>query len=523
MKIAILSTDGGGGGAPRAMRRLASGLIARGHDIDIIQLTAEHASPNAIIVEPEGTAPDGIDCAKFIDCDYLNARRTKASNTFFSLQPTGFDFSSLIADGDYDAVNIHWTNFLLNPETAAPVIALGKPVVFTLHDMGHFTGGCHYSAGCEGYESTCSPCPQLADDSLGMTSSLIAAKRASYRKANVAAVAPSHWLAARAQRSGVFEETSVHRISNSVEVDLFCPADKAEARRRLGLEPTGRYILFGAHHADERRKGLDLLIEAIRRLKSEAEWAHLDSEPGLGLLVFGQATGEVLALGIPVRSFGFVSDDHLLATIYNAADLVVLPSLEDNQPNIMMEAMAVGVPVVSFAVGGMNDVILDGRNGRLVDPYDIGALARAILDLIVAPATASELGRAARQDMLDQAKPDHQASRYEALFDSLRGSGPGEAARSGARSASQSTRSTEAPGRLIRLPERVAGRVATAEVQTELRRFEAARALEAALLVENAEKEVRDREAAEAAARPGRLKRLARALKRASRTLRGKG
>ncbi len=523
MKIAILSTDGGGGGAPRAMRRLASGLIARGHDIDIIQLAPEHTTPNSIVVEPDGIAPDGIECAKFIDSDYLNPRRTKDSNTFFSLQPTGFDVSSFIADGQYDAVNIHWTNFLLNPETAAPVIALGKPVVFTLHDMGHFTGGCHYSAGCNGYESNCSPCLQLDDDSLGMVSSLISAKRAAYRQSNVAAVAPSNWLAARAQRSGVFEERSVHRISNSVELDLFRPADKAEARRNLGLDPNARYMLFGAHHADERRKGLNFLIEAIRRLTSEPEGAALGSGPGLALLVFGQATAEVIALGIPVRSFGFVADDHLLTTIYNAADLVVLPSLEDNQPNIMMEAMAVGVPVVAFAVGGMNDVILDGHNGRLVDPYDVPALARAILDLIAAPTTASELGRAARRDMLDQAKPDQQASLYEAVFESLRGSQRGEAARSDPGSPSRSAASNRVPRRLIRLPERVAGRVATAEVRMEIQRFETARALEAERLAAIAEEEHHARLAAEAAARPSPLKRLARALKRSSRKLRGKG
>ncbi|MBZ9939006.1 glycosyltransferase [Mesorhizobium sp. BR1-1-16] len=513
MKIAILSTYGGGGGAARAMLRLAKGLSARGHVVDIIQSTQGHVQPNSIVVEPDNATPDqNDDCAQFIEGHYLPSRRTQLSNTFFSFQPSGYDLSQLIREKDYDAINVHWSNQLLNPETAAPLIALGKPVVFTLHDMSHFTGGCHYSAGCDGFERDCAPCPQVSD-TLAMAPALLAVRRRTYRRANVAAVAPSHWLADCASRSGVFEPETIQRISNAIETDLFRPLDKAEARQALGLDPSLRYILFGVHYTQETRKGFGLLMEAIERLIASSSPGEGENPDGLGLLLFGEATPELESLGIPVTSFGFVGDDAQLATIYSAADLLILPSLEDNQPNVMMEAMAAGVPVVAFAVGGMTDMIQDGINGRLVAPGDVTALADAVLDLVKAPEKAAGMGQAARRDILTEATLDGQAARYEGLFEKLLGTRPPAIGR--AQDEHDAPEPVErAASASIRLPQQVASRVATAEVHAELDLLLAAQAAEEARrLAEIAEAE---RQALKAAARArsplGRLKKLRRKI-----------
>ena len=122
-------------------------------------------------------------------------------------------------------------------------------------------------------------------------------------------------------------------------------------------------------------------MAAIRRLRLRSEFRELLETGKLKILIFGQATPEMAEEGLPVVDLGYVVDDCKLAQAYSAADLVVLPSLEDNQPNILLEAMACGTPVVSFAIGGMVDVIKDGVNGRLVRPFDIAALAQAIFDL----------------------------------------------------------------------------------------------------------------------------------------------
>ncbi len=139
----------------------------------------------------------------------------------------------------------------------------------------------------------------------------------------------------------------------------------------------------------------------------------------LKILIFGQATPEMAEEGLPVVDLGYVVDDGKLAQAYSAADLVVLPSLEDNQPNILLEAMACGTPVVSFAIGGMVDVIKDGVNGRLVRPFDIAALAQAMFDLIMDPAHAAALGAEARREVVEHAALDVQARNYEALFEKM--------------------------------------------------------------------------------------------------------
>jgi hypothetical protein len=161
-------------------------------------------------------------------------------------------------------------------------------------------------------------------------------------------------------------------------------------------------------------------------LRLRSEFRELLEAGKLNILIFGQATPEMAEEGLPVIDLGYVVDDHKLAQAYSAANLVVLPSLEDNQPNVMLEAMACGIPVVSFAVGGMVDVIRDGVNGRLVRPFDIASLAQAILDLLLDPAHAATLGEAARREMVEHGALDVQARNYEALFEKM-ASAPGTA------------------------------------------------------------------------------------------------
>ena len=187
----------------------------------------------------------------------------------------------------------------------------------------------------------------------------------------------------------------------------------------MGIDPDVKTILFGAYHNSERRKGFRHLMAAIRRLRLRPEICQLLDTGKLKILIFGQATPEMTEEGLPVVDLGYVVDDRKLAQAYSAANLVVLPSLEDNQPNILLEAMACGTPVVSFAIGGMLDVIKDGINGRLVPAFDIAPLAQAMFDLLMDPAHAAALGAQARREVVEHAALDVQARNYEALFEKM--------------------------------------------------------------------------------------------------------
>lgn len=419
MRIAILSSESAIGGAARAMRRLALGLAERGHEVDILQLAGRPAIPEAIRFEAVPGPVEGASLADFVDTHYIPRRRTPLSDTLFTAQSRGLDLSQVAWLRGYDVLNLHWVQFFLSPESIARLIGLGRPVVMTLHDMSGFTGGCHYAAGCEGYAEDCSPCPQLNEDVCALPRALLAAKRQIFARPNVMAVAPSRWLAAAAARSQVFVPGAVQNIWNSVETELFCPGDRQAIRAGLGIGPEMRTILFGASNNGERRKGLRHLMAAMRLLRLEAGFDALLREGRLRVLIFGQAAPEIADAGLPILDLGFIADDRKLVEAYNAADLVALPSLDDNQPNILLEAMACGTPVVSFAIGGMPDVIRDRENGRLVAPFDVPAFAKAILDLLLAPAEAGRLGKAARGDIAVRAALEVQAAQYEALFDRM--------------------------------------------------------------------------------------------------------
>jgi len=423
MKIAVLSKDPARGGAPRAMRRLIRGLRERGHRVDLFCLDHDADPAGSVGVRPQ-TDPDTEAAAWFFGEPYIGQRRTALSNTVFTAQTVGCALAKAPALSDYDVLNIHWVAEFLSAEGLAALARLGPPVVFTLHDMAPFTGGCHYAAGCEGYTQRCSPCAQLTEDPLGVTARVLETKRAGLARHGTAAVSPSLWLAEEARRSGVFGTGDgggrVSAIPNALETEIFVPADKAAAKRAFGIDPEDRTLLFGAYHAGERRKGFEHLTAMLRSLRDDARGRALLEAGRLSVATFGLAAPELAEQeGVRLHDLGYIGDDRRLATAYAAADAVILPSLEDNQPNIMLEAMACGTPVVAFAVGGIPDVVKDGVNGRLVTPFDTAALARAVLDTVADPATVAAFGAAARRRIEEGFTLDHQATRYEALFQAM--------------------------------------------------------------------------------------------------------
>ena len=420
MKIAILNRQGtGSGGATRAARRLMTGLRARGHDVVMVSLTPGH-DPAGIGIEAEHSDDYAerrvVRANEHVHTGYIAPRRSGLSNTLFSSEVAGYQLAHAGLFDDVDVINVHWVPGFLASHNLGELIATGKPVVLTLHDMAAFTGGCHYSAGCRGYRESCAPCPQIAPDALRLAAWTLTEKRGVLRAHNVAAVSPSQWLAKCAEASGVFSPGAVRVIPNGLETDLFRPTPKAAAKRGLGLGPEVRTLLFGAENGQEWRKGFDLLLDAISRLRADPGVAGLLQEGRLHILTFGKASAQLQEIGLPVQSLGLVRHDAYLALIYSAADLLVLPSREDNLPNILLEAMACGTPAVAFAVGGVNDVIEHGRNGLLVSPLDTGSMASAIATLLVGTPTTSVMGEAARRTVAERYALDAQAQAYETLF-----------------------------------------------------------------------------------------------------------
>lgn len=423
LKIGVLSTEGEGmGGAVRATRRLVAGLTARGHEARLITLEQRRASAGVGVVpspprDPAQNLP--LSANECLQRDYIGPRRTPVSNTFFSAQVAGYSFADQADLEHFDLLNLHWVANFLAPHTMAEITRLGRPVIHTLHDMAAFTGGCHYSAGCNRYREECSPCPQLTDDILELPRWTLVQKRELLRMTRCAAVAPSRWLARCAAESGLYEADRVYNIPNALETDLFRPTEKTSAKMLLGIDPGIRTLLLGAENHREHRKGFDLLLHAWTTLAEHPSIGRLLQRQQLRLLAFGKQTDALAAVGGPLLNCGEVHNDSRLALIYSAADLLLLPSREDNLPNILLEAMACGTPAIAFTVGGVPDVIEDGIDGRLIPPFDTGAMARAAVDVLIHTQTAAAMAAAARHKMTERYSLDVQAAAYEELFQTL--------------------------------------------------------------------------------------------------------
>jgi glycosyltransferase involved in cell wall biosynthesis len=293
---------------------------------------------------------------------------------------------------------------------------IGKPLVWTLHDMWAFTGGCHYAGSCEGYQARCGACPQLRSGSPGDLSRRIwRRKERAWGGLPMVVVTPSRWLARCAERSSLFRERRVEVIPYGLDLDRFRPVDRSIARSILALPQDKRLILFGAMSStSDERKGFRHLAAAMKALAAE------DPPADTELVVFGASRpAEPPELGFPVHYLGHLHDDISLALVYAAADLFVAPSTEDNLPNTVMEATACGTPTVAFDIGGMPDLVEPDRTGYLARPFDDGELAFGIRTMLGDREALAARGAMARAKAEREFPRELQARRYAALYGEL--------------------------------------------------------------------------------------------------------
>lgn len=272
-----------------------------------------------------------------------------------------------------DIVHLHWVVGMLD-YPRLPELLGDKPVVWTLHDMNAFTGGCHYTEGCEKYRESCTDCP-LLEAGATLAHETWALKKAAFDGIpNLHIVCPSQWLADCVAKSSLLGDRPVHVIPNVMPVDKFVPTNKMTARMKLGLPLDRTYVAFGADSLANERKGGHLLAEALEHLQSRG------AADGIEGVFFGAAD---LEIGIPSHNLGFISDPAKLSLVYAAADALAFPSLEDNAPQTLVEALLSGTPVVSFPVGNVPDLVkhLDtGYIARYGDSEDFASGLSWILD-----------------------------------------------------------------------------------------------------------------------------------------------
>jgi len=418
------------GGAARAAWRLHRGLAALGHDSAML-VREKHSTDPAVFaarLDESAAAKKQLQRVKWIEKHWIKNHRTEISNTWFSLPAIGYDLSQNPRVLASQVLNLHWISGLLSPPAIALLQQLGRPIFWTLHDQRPFTGGCHYSAGCRGCEVSCAHCPQLAGDPLELAQACLQESLHCINARKIVVICPSRWLAACARSSALFAGADIQVVPNGVDPAIFRPQSKPDARCELGLDAEAVYFLFGADNFHEKRKGFRELSAVFRNLLADAPFRQAVVSGKIQLLCFGDPGRNLDNFGVPVHRLGRVDDDAALARIYSAADAFLLPSLEDNLPNTMLEAMACGTPVIGFQIGGLPDAITPQETGLLAPPGDGARFAELLREFAGDEPGRKRMSRNCAQLIPARFSVEIQARRYLELYGRALDAGPPAAA-----------------------------------------------------------------------------------------------
>lgn len=414
MKVLLVNTSEQAGGAAIAANRLLKALGGRG--VKASMLVRDRSSVRPEVISPVSKLAGKI---KFMleRFDVFLANRFHTAN-LFAVDPAtqGFDITQLPEYQEADLIHLHWVNQgMLSISDLQKIIDSGKPIVWTLHDMWPCTGICHQAADCKAWTTGCGHCPLLWGE--GSKKDL---SWQTFRKKEklfdtdrrIRFVACSNWLSDIARQSPLLKRHSVESIPNAIDTQFFAPGSKKAARMRLGLPLEKRILLFVAYKATDKNKGIDYLREAIEHIRKQSkEWVDQ-----LCVVPVGREADTLKnSFACEARPQNYVSSEDVMRDLYNAADLLLMPTLMDNLPNTIVEAMACGVPCVGFNVGGLPQMITHGKDGYLAKFKNAEDFAIGIMQTLFTN-SYQDLSRAARKKAVDTYSEEAIASRYIEVY-----------------------------------------------------------------------------------------------------------
>lgn len=323
----------------------------------------------------------------------------------FSGAKTDYDITTQKIYREADLINLHWTAGFLDYEKFFSQNT--KPLVWILHDMNPFTGGCHYAGSCTKFQQDCAICPQLAGTiNPSYSHEIYSTKHSNLAGKSITVVTPSGWLKDCSERSSLFQNYPHFQIPYGLSASVFQPRDKFFSRQLLGLPVDKMIILFVADNVHNQRKGYHYLANALEKLTLNAD-----------VILCAVGVNNQAGNSAHVHVLGPVQDERLMSAVYSAADVFVIPSVEDNLPNTILEALMCGTPVIGFPIGGVPDAVENGVNGYICDSVSAEHLADTIQKFLRQPDVLDR--RLIRESAVEKFDQRVQAESYLNLYKTI--------------------------------------------------------------------------------------------------------
>lgn len=409
MKVLIVNFTDNQGGAARAANRLHKSLLAQNIDSNMLVEFKFTNDPN--VYGAKKWYGKAISKMKAIINNiplWLNTSNLKRN--FSSSFSPSINVIERINNMNPDIVHLHWINAgMINIDDLRRINA---PIVWSLHDSWPYTGGCHFISDCENYKKSCGFCPVLeSKDANDLSRKLWNRKNLSLKRIpNIRIIGLSKWIADEAKQSSLFKDEIIINLPNPLNTKIFKPIDNINSRLEWSLPKDKKLVLFGAIKADtDLRKGYIKLKESISLLQTD----------NIEIVLFGMTRPKIVhSSKFKIHYLGNIHDDHKLAKLYNAVDVMVVPSLQENLSNVIMESLSCGTPVVAFNTGGNGDMIDHKKNGYLAESYNSADMARGI-EWIINSDKYDEIRTNARKKICNNFDSEIVSKQYIQLYKSI--------------------------------------------------------------------------------------------------------
>lgn len=421
MQVLHINATSHTGGAARAMRRLHSALVEKGHQSQF--LVGRSISPEDPLVH---LIWDEISSFRSLE-NRLQSRIGNQLEKYIGIHPWANRPALRIADTDLyqwadiiDLRNLFGGYFNL---WGLPQLSKHKPVVWRMPDLWAVTGHCAYPYDCSRWKTGCFDCPLLTKQGRNIveppptvrdgTSRVWREKRDIYQQSRLHIIVTTNWMRDQVRESILGNAQSVNVISNGVNLEIYKPISKTEARKKLGLDPEGNYLLWAAGGKGNWRKGYHLAVGALEEIQAKGNLKTT-------LLTMGGKEGwdkpETLE---HIVHYGYIREPEKQSTIYAAADAFLCTTLADGQPQTALESIACGTPVIAFDVGPMPDLVIDGETGRIAAETTPKALRDVIEDYYLNPDQHPIMSENCRLAALEKFDLFRQTQKYITLYESI--------------------------------------------------------------------------------------------------------